>query len=51
MDFRARMARWVKVHNYLKNKEIVQKRGEINSATVASLRKFGGEVVEKLSTI
>ncbi len=40
-----------KLHNSLRNKEISQKSGKINSATAASLRNFGVEWVEKLSTI
>jgi hypothetical protein len=39
-----------KLHNSLRNKEISQKLGEINSATAASLRNFGPSVIEKLST-
>ena len=50
-DFRHFCSTLSKLHNTLRNKEIMQKWGEINSATVASLRKFGVEVVEKLSTI
>ena len=45
------MARVLKMHNSFKENEIVRKWGKINSATAASLRKFGPEVVEKLSTI